>query len=134
VQQICTLWTHDDNFARDEIVFNGDKFPELPTGPGSLLQIVAINSDDTVRDFHSAAKNTQHAAAQSRSGGAAKDTNAESHLKRGRRGSITVTIDENGSTLPGGPDIDVQKAYVFAPKNLPSELKAKHTNLQVRGT
>jgi hypothetical protein len=132
VQKICTLWTHDDNFSRDEIVFNGEKFPELPTGLGSLLQIVAIKSDDTARDFHAIPKSTQHAAAQSKIGGAVKDGSADNHLKRSRRGSITVTIDENGSTLPGGRDIDAEKAYVFVPKTLPSELKAKHTNLQVR--
>jgi hypothetical protein len=132
VQKVCTLWTHDDNFARDEIVFNGEKFPELPTGPGSLLQIVAIKHDDTARDFHAASKSTQNAAAQLKTRGAAKNEGTDNHLKRSRRGSITVTIDENGSTLPGGRDIDAEKAYVFVPKTLPSELKAKHTNLQVR--
>lgn len=123
VQRVCTLWTHDDNFSRDEIVFNGEKFPELPTTLGSLLQIVAINSNTAVRDFQSASKNKQD--------GGKKDIGTESQSKRSRRGSNTITIDENGSTIPGGRDIDTEKAYVFVSKTLPADLKSKHPNLQV---
>ena len=131
VQKVCTLWTHDDNFSRDEIVFNGEKFPELPTAPGSLLQIVPINSGTAIRDFQSAVKNTQNETSQAERESAGKDTSADSQSKRSRRGSITITIDENGSTIPGGRDIATEKAYVFVSKALPTDLKSKHPNLQV---
>ena len=131
VQKVCTLWTHDDNFSRDEIVFNGEKFPELPTVPGSLLQIVPINSGTAIRDFQSALKSTEIDVVQEKPEGARKDTGADSHSKRSRRGSITITIDENGSAVPGGRDIETEKAYVFVSKVLPPDLKSKHPNLQV---
>jgi hypothetical protein len=130
VQRVCTLWTHDDNFSRDEIVFNGDKFPELPTAPGTLLQIVAIESATAVRDFQSTTKAQAHPP-QVKSGEVGRDYGANGLPKRSRRGSITITIDENGSSTPGGRDIDEEKAYVFSVKPLSADLKSKHANLQV---
>ncbi|KAB2111711.1 Vacuolar membrane-associated protein [Alternaria gaisen] len=121
VQKVCTLWTHDDNFSRDEIVFNGEKFPELPTSAGALLQIVAIHTDNAVRDFYTESKvDTLH-----------NDANGDSHSKRHRRDSITITIDENGSTIPEGRHVDADKAYVFVPKALPATMESKYPNLQV---
>ncbi|KAF2129291.1 hypothetical protein P153DRAFT_396578 [Dothidotthia symphoricarpi CBS 119687] len=131
VQKVCTLWTHDDSFSRDDVVFNGEKFPELSATPGSLLQIVAITPGVAVRDFQTAAKSAQTEAAQARGDNVTRDNGADNYSKKSRRGSITITIDENGSTIPGGRDIDVEKAYIFAPKPFPADLKAKHGNLQV---
>jgi hypothetical protein len=131
VQKICTLWTHDDNFSRDDIVFNGDKFPELPTGPGSLLQLVAFNTATAVRDFSATAKPPQSDASHARLDAAAKDASVDSRSRRTRRASFTITVDENGSTVPTGRDVDGDKTYVFSPKPLPPELKSKHANLHV---
>jgi hypothetical protein len=126
VQKICTLWTHDDNFSRDDVVFNGDKFPELPITPGTLLQIVSIESGTSVRDFQASA---QAHAPQDRGASSARD--ADGQLKRSRRGSMTLTVDENGTAIPGGRETDVDKAYVFAVTALPADLKSKHANLHV---
>ncbi|KAJ4368182.1 vacuolar membrane-associated protein iml1 [Neocucurbitaria cava] len=131
VQKICTLWTHDDNVSRDEVVFNGEKFPELPTAPGSLLQIVPMNSGTAVRDFQSALKSTENDSTPGRSESARKDTGSNSHSRRGRRASLTITIDENGAAIPGGRDIEIEKSYVFVSSFLPTDLKSKHPNLQV---
>lgn len=131
VQKVCTLWTHDDNVSRDEVVFNAEKFPELPAAPGSLLQIVPMNSGTAVRDFQSALKSTEIDLTPGRSEGARKDTGSNSHSRRGRRGFVTITIDENGSAIPGGRDIETEKSYVFVSNFLPTDLKSKHPNLQV---
>jgi hypothetical protein len=131
VQKLCTLWTHDDNFSRDDIVFNGDKFPEIPTVPGTLLQIVGIESGTAVRDFQSSTNGAQPHAPQAKGGDNARDNGVSGVPKRTRRGSITITIDENGSTLPPGHDLDEEKAYVFSVTSLPADLKSKHANLQV---
>ncbi|KAH3969696.1 hypothetical protein HBH52_173310 [Parastagonospora nodorum] len=131
VQKVCTLWTHDDNFSRDDIVFNSEKFPEIPTTTGTLLQIVALDSNTAVRDFQSTTKGSQHDLHQAKEGVFARDTGANGLFKRSRRHSNTITIDENGSSFPGGRDIDAEKAYVFAAAALPADLKSKHANLQV---
>ena len=130
VQKICTLWTHDENFSKDDIVFNSDKFPELPTTPGSLLQIVAINSGTAIRDFSTANKPASNETAQGRSEPVSKDHNDPQPWKS-RRGSLTKTIDENGSVIAGSRDFDAEKTYIFAPKPLPQDLRAKHSNLQI---
>ncbi|KAF2031492.1 hypothetical protein EK21DRAFT_99659 [Setomelanomma holmii] len=131
VQKICTLWTHDDNFSRDDIVFNSERFSELPTAPGTLLQIVAIESGTAVRDFQTSAKTSQNDASRSTGVPPARDSGTDETAKRGRRGSMTLTVDENGTTIPGGREINVDKAYVFAVTSLPSDLKSKHPNLHV---
>jgi hypothetical protein len=131
VQRICTLWTHDENFSRDDIVFNGDKFPELPTAPGSLLQIVAIHAGTAVRDFSSSTRAPPHESAQATTTEPVSKDTTDSQSRKSRRGSFTITIDENGSTIPGGRDVDAEKTYIFASKPLPQDLKSKHANLQI---
>lgn len=131
VQKVCTLWTHDDNFSRDEIVFNSEKFPEVPTGAGSLLQIVAIQEDNAIRNFHAGPKSAQHDSAQHKHDASSRDVHNQGHPRRHRRDSNTITLDENGSTIPGGRDVDADKAYVFVPKPLSPDLKSKYPNLQV---
>jgi hypothetical protein len=126
VQKICTLWTHDENFSRDDIVFNSDKFPELPTTPGTLLQIVALNTGTAVRDFSSSVKVSAHDSPQPRAETPSKDA-ADAQSRKSRRGSFSRTVDENVSAH----DVDSEKTYIFAATPLPQDLKAKHANLQI---
>lgn len=130
VQKVCTLWTHDENFSRDDIVFNSDKFPELPTTPGTLLQIVALNTGTAVRDFSSSVKTSTQDSPQLRGETSSKDA-ADVQSRKSRRGSFSRTVDENGSAIPGGHDVDSERTYIFASMPLPQDLKAKHANLQV---
>jgi hypothetical protein len=131
VQKLCTLWTHDDNFSRDDVVFNGDKFPEFPTAPGTLLQVVAIDSGTSVQESRATESGIRTDMQQTAGRGPTTVFDANEPRKKGRSGSITITIDENGSTLPGVRDVDVGKAYVFAAATLPLDLKSKYPNLQV---
>ncbi|KAH9874449.1 hypothetical protein IAQ61_003638 [Plenodomus lingam] len=131
VQKVCTLWTHDDNFSREDIVFNREKFPELPTAPGSLLQIVAIKTGTAVRGLQGNASGTPNHASQTEPDASTLNVDPDGHAKRDRRGSITITVDEAGGLIPEGREVDAEKAYIFVSKQLPVDLKAKHTNLQV---
>ncbi|EAT83859.1 hypothetical protein SNOG_08691 [Parastagonospora nodorum SN15] len=92
VQKVCTLWTHDDNFSRDDIVFNSEKFPEIPTTTGTLLQIVALDSNTAVRDFQSTTKGSQHDLHQAKEGVFARDTGANGLFKRSRRRCPRATV------------------------------------------
>lgn len=130
VQKICTLWTHDENFCRDDVVFNGDKFPELPNAQGSLLQIVAISTGTAVRDFSSTPKAPTHDAGPARGETLSKEV-ADSYLRKGRRGSFSKSLDENGSIPQLSHDIDTEKTYIFTSKPMPQDLKTKHSNLQI---
>lgn len=132
VQKVCTLWTHDDNFSRDDVVFNSDKFAELPGTPGSLIQVTALKHGTAVRDFQTASKAPTKDAGQASAHDPSKSTTPETHSKkRSRRGSIKVTIDENGSIIQENREVDLEQSYVFVAKPFPADLKSKHPNLQI---
>lgn len=130
VQQVCTLWTHDDNFSRDDVVFNGDKFTELPATPGSLIQIIALKQGPVVRDFQAVA-DASKGAGQAKADGASKDGFHGNHSRRGRRGSVMMTLDESGQPIQGARDLDLEKSYIFVAKPTPTDLKSRNPNLQV---
>jgi hypothetical protein len=131
VQRLCTLWTHDDNFSRDDIVFNGEKFPEIPTAPGTLLQIVGVDSSTAVRDFQTTAKTAHFDTPQAKGENTSRDAGVTEQPHRTRRGSTTITTDENTSSFPNVRDGDMEKAYVFSVTAVPADLKSKYANLQV---
>jgi hypothetical protein len=132
VQKVCTLWTHDDNFSRDDVVFNSDKFAELPATPGSLIQVIALKHGTAVRDFQTIPKPPQKDTSQSTLHDMPKPTAAELHSKRrSRRGSVKITIDENGSVIQEGREVDPEQSYIFVAKPFPADLKSKQPNLQV---
>ncbi|KAJ4296849.1 vacuolar membrane-associated protein iml1 [Kalmusia sp. IMI 367209] len=130
VQKVCTLWTHDDNFSKDDVVFNGEKFSELPATPGSLLQVIALRYGTVIRDFQSQ-KAPANNNGQGQTDDSTKDATTDSHSRRSRRGSIKVTLDENGSVIQEGREVDTDKSYIFVAKPFPADLKSKHSNLQV---
>lgn len=129
VQKICTLWTHDDNFSRDDVVFNVEKFTELPATPGSLIQVIALKYGTATRDFQSSSR------APKGNGQSKIDDPSEnaspSLSRRGRKGSIKRTLDENGSVSQEDREVDMDKSYIFVAKPFPADLKSKHSNLQV---
>ena len=129
VQKICTLWTHDDNFSRDDVVFNGERFTELPATPGSLIQVIALKYGTATRDFQPSSRvqkdNGQSKVADS------KDNAGPSLSRRGRKGSVRLTLDENGAVIQEDREVDVEKSYIFVAKPFPTDLRSKHSNLQV---
>ncbi|KAH6613957.1 hypothetical protein C7974DRAFT_67350 [Boeremia exigua] len=130
VHKICTLWTHDENFSKDDVVFNGDKFPDLPITQGCLLQIVAVNAGTAVRDFSSTPKAPTHDTGPTKAEALSKEA-VDAHARKTRRGSSSKLIDEIGSAVPACHDFDNEKTYIFTSKPLPQDLKAKHANLQI---
>lgn len=131
IQKVCTLWTHDDNFSKDDVVFNGDKFSELPATPGSLIQVIALKYGTIVRDFQAPPKSATSNGAQGNDDDSFKDAATDVHSRRSRRGSVKITLDESGSLIKEGRDLDTEKSYIFVAKPFPAELKSKHSNLQV---
>jgi hypothetical protein len=132
VQKVCTLWIHDENFSRDDVVFNGDKFSELPATPGSLIQILGLKQVTSVRDFQSTnTHTTAKDVTQTKADNSSKESTHATHSRRTRRGSVIQTLDENGQPIQGGRDVDSEKSYIFVAKPMPADLKSKHPNLHV---
>lgn len=125
VQKVCTLWTHDENFSRETVVFNDEKFPELKLNPGALVQIIGLRQASSVRDY-----------AKSQEGKIFKSngsTRSEQHYarSRSRRSSMRVMLDESGAEIPGGRELDQEKSYIFVAKPMAAELKTRQPGLQV---
>ena len=132
VQKVCTLWIHDENFSRDDVVFNGDKFSELPATPGSLIQILGLKQVTSVRDFQSTNTHTiSKDVTQTKAENSSMESTHATHSRRTRRGSVILTLDENGQPIQGGRDVDLEKSYLFVAKPMPADLKSKYPNLQV---
>jgi DEP domain-containing protein 5 len=131
VQKVCTLWTHDENFSKDDVVLNGEKFSELPATSGSLIQILALRHVTAVRDFQTAAKAALKEGSHMKGDSTTTDASADTNSKRSRRGSVKITYDENGLIIEEGRDVDPEKSYVFVAKPMAADLKSKYPNLQV---
>lgn len=131
VQKVCTLWTHDDNFSKEDVVFNGDKFPELPATPGCLIQVIALKYGTAIRDFQSSSKAQAKDTNQTKPDDSSQHTLKSPHTRRGRRGSLKVTFDENGLVIQDGREVDSEKSYTFVAKPFPADLKSKQSNLQL---
>ncbi|KAF2838833.1 hypothetical protein M501DRAFT_975696 [Patellaria atrata CBS 101060] len=124
VQKVCTLRTHDDAFSKDDVIVNIERFPELNLSVGSLAKILAIKKTTQVHDFHRDPSN-QH------EDGSGADGSAKTSRRRQRAAPVTVTLDETGSTIAGGREVDLQKCYVLVVKGASQEQKAKLSHLQV---
>lgn len=131
VQKVCTLWTHDDNFSKEDVVFNGDKFLELPATTGCLIQVIALKFGTAVRDFQSSSKAPVKEAGQTKPDDSSQHTVRSPHTRRSRRGSLRVTLDENGTVIQDGREVDLEKSYTFVAKPFPADLKSKQSNLQL---
>ncbi|CAI6342070.1 unnamed protein product [Periconia digitata] len=131
VQKVCTLWTHDDNFSKEDVVFNGDKFLELPATPGCLIQVIALKQGTAVRDFQASTKVPVRDSGQSKPDDSSQYTIKSPHTRRSRRGSLRVTLDENGSVIQDGREVDMEKSYTFVAKPFPADLKSKQSNLNL---
>lgn len=133
-QKVCTLWTHDENFSKEDVVFNSERFPELQIPPGSLAKIIALKQSTAVRDFQSAPRDSSADTAQrNRPDGGRRPSLATISARRARRNSVSI-FDETGMQLLDQREVDKDMQYVFVCKPASAELKAKHPNLQVRST
>src|SRR5580700_8765172 len=51
VERRCTVWVHEEQYSKEEVLLNLDLFPANTVKPGDLMAIVALNTDNTVRDL-----------------------------------------------------------------------------------
>ncbi|KAF2658715.1 hypothetical protein K491DRAFT_689784 [Lophiostoma macrostomum CBS 122681] len=131
VQKVCTLWTHVDSFSTDDVVFNDEKFTELPAKPGSLVQVIGLKHATAVRDFQTAPSHGGKAVESARGDDSSRGHFVDTHSRHSRRESTKVTLDEHGSVIQDGRELDPERSYIFVAKPLSAEMKSKHPNLQV---
>ncbi|KAL1651971.1 vacuolar membrane-associated protein iml1 [Diplodia intermedia] len=132
VQKVCTLWTHDHGVSREDVLFNIDRFSELAISPGSLVKIVALNQNTSVRDFQELARTpSQDGSRRIKLDTRRAPSTSGFSSRKPHGGSFTLTLDENGHRIQGGRDVDPSKTYVFQAKAMGPDLKTKYPTLQV---
>jgi len=117
VEKKCLLWIHDDAFSKEEVVLNLDIFPDI--NAGELMAIMALKSDTNVRDF------------QEKGQGPKKDMENLATAMQQERSSSNPTSPGLINGNDTRHDIDLGKRYLFLAKDMPKEMKAKNTGLEV---
>jgi DEP domain-containing protein 5 len=111
----CTLWIHDEQFSKEEVVLNLDLFPAESVKPGDLMAIIALKADVAVREFFPPKKGLENISASLQ-----PDIGAEE--RKSSKGSINMDTHH---------DIDLERRYLFAVRDFSKDLKAKHPNLEI---
>lgn len=110
-QKLCTLRTHDPSFSQEEVLFNHDRFTEIPMLAGELAQIVPVKQGVSSRDFSM--------------GGKADEDEQAIYKKH-------ILIESTG-VFHQEADIATEpwRAYTFVVKDASKEVKDKDPNLRV---
>lgn len=127
----CTLWVHDENFSKEDVILNASMFPEGSLQVGDLAEIIAFTADLVTQAPEAPEQSTS-------SGGAAtREKGSGDPLGPTRSASTTTAGDLDGGDVQdasernadGGPSN--RRGYVFLVKNLNNEQRARQSNLQV---
>ena len=119
VERICVLWIHDDQFSKEDVVLNMDLFPQGNVKPGDLIAIVALKAEVAIRDFQDRNMSLRRGA-ESLSASLQPDPQVEE--RKSPAGSISID---------GQHDIDNEKRYLFAVKDMSKELRARQPTLEI---
>ena len=112
---VCSLGTHDESFAKNDVLVNNSMFPLQSISSGTKLRIVALEADSP-------------------------DTRFKRHGKGGRFGPFGRHTSGKQSPTIKYSKADVEKAnkpplepsFVFTAEDVASEVISKHPNLEVR--
>jgi DEP domain-containing protein 5 len=117
VERKCVIWVHDEGFSKDDVVLNLALFPEVK--PGELMAIVGLKTETSVRDFKEKSQSSIHES----------DTLTASMQRERSNSNPKSPITINGSD----PKQDARKGkrYLFTATDMPKDMRAKHSNLEV---
>ncbi|KAK5147732.1 hypothetical protein LTR04_000777, partial [Oleoguttula sp. CCFEE 6159] len=130
VQKVCTLWVHEDNFSKEDAVFNVGYFPDGIT-IGSLVQVVAVKEPTAVHDLQPATgKPHEDGSSGVKKEGSAFSSAPGDSIQKKHDSSAPDVLGESGTPLESVRTFDPQNCYVFVVQDMSSEMKAKHPGLQ----
>lgn len=104
-RRLCSLWVHDENFSREEILFNQEAFSETGVKVGDVVEILPVRpSGDTPQPQLSL-----------------HDSNADA----------SPNLSSSTSTKFAS---STQSRCLFVVKPLPQEIKSKHSKIEISVT
>jgi DEP domain-containing protein 5 len=111
------IWVHDEQFSKEDVVLNLDVFPHDRVKAGDLMAIIGLRSDVAKQqgvDF--AARKI----AESLSG------SLQPYSTTNDRKS-----SEDSNSVDSRRDLDLDRRYLFAVKDMTPEMKSKYPNLEI---
>ena len=126
-ERLCSLWVHDDNFSKDDVLLNLGLFPRGTVKVGDLMQVVALDSESAGKDFEHRRHGGQDVKASYRDGeGAQKIIYGK---EQATHSTVTPAKDEHASS--NGKDLNPSTRYVFIVKEMGPELISRNPSLQI---
>ena len=123
------MWVHEENFSKEDVIFNASKFSECGIEAGSLAWVAAVKSTTAVRDFQSTTgPSKENGTPSQRRGSIPGQLKAQQDILKE---SDELLIDENGTEVEGDRPLDTDRYYVFLAQDASSEMKAKSSTLQI---
>ncbi|EEH22600.1 hypothetical protein PABG_04811 [Paracoccidioides brasiliensis Pb03] len=109
----CLLWVHDDNFSREEVLFNLSAFGDVGLKVGDLVE---LSVPRPFQGDHHVSSHTLDPSERAPRDAGDSDTGSNSAAKRsGDHKSYSLT----------------QRRFLFLVKPLSADIKARHPNLQI---
>ena len=131
--RLCTLWVHDDNFSKEEVILDTSLFPPDTLRAGCLAEVVAAGSRITSRDFQDVAERAAENDCRSgKAGGLASVASLDAEVDPSSGNSTPVPVDDRRLAPEDTQELDRQNRYVFLVKDMSKDQKTKHPKLQVR--
>ncbi|EQL31520.1 hypothetical protein BDFG_06201 [Blastomyces dermatitidis ATCC 26199] len=109
----CSLWVHDDNFSREDVLFNVGAFSDLGLKAGDLVE---LSSPRLSQGDHHASSNRLDPSGRTLRDSGDSDPGSDAAAKR--------AADHK-------PHSPANRWYLFLVKPLSADIKARHPNLQI---
>lgn len=131
----CSLWVHDENLSREDVLLDLTVFPKDAVRPGDLVELASLRKS-SAEEESAASTGIPNISNGPESRGAGEDGVSHSmayvstvdgqHTDRRTVHHQAPTLQEQGRGV-----LERQRSYVFVVKELSPELKQKYPNLQV---
>jgi len=119
-EQVCTLWVHNEAFAKEDVLFNATSFPKS-FASSALFNLTPFMANVGVRDFQATATASVPA---NRGGKGTAYSTVSSSNRDGRQGGLPKSSALLGRNRH-------EKRFTFTATDMEADMKAKHPNLQV---
>lgn len=128
VERLCSLWTHDDNFSKDDVLLNlVALFPRGTVEAGQLFQVVPQITATVSKDFEQLHDGGQ-AVNPSHCGG---EDAEKSHGKDPSTYHVEEAPAKEECASHSGEESGASTRYVFTVKEMGSELLSRNPTLQI---
>ena len=116
ISKIVTLWVHDENFSKDEVLVDPDALGKEGIRPGDLIEIIALKTTTESKDFQQQHDETS-------------DRDKQHNSQRPENTTLRKSLDHGGAV-----NVDQRTRYLCVAKPVSAEFKVRHPQLQVSVT